>query len=125
MDDFLIILLALSPVWLLVGGGLIGRYLERRHFADIERRGAELRHLVVTDLRSLPPGISGARGEMVSGSMVVAADYFKAVTAVAPMRCASSVMRSTASRRARSCIFSNDFICPPISVLSVAAIALK
>ena len=69
----------LSPVWLLVGGGLIGRYLEKRHFADIERREAQLAHLVLSDLRSAPPGISGARGEMVTGSMVVAADYFKAV----------------------------------------------
>ncbi len=81
MEDFLpiagFLILALSPLWLLIGGGVTGRVLEKRHFASIALREQANADVVVTDLRTLPEGISAARSELVTGSMVVAADYFK------------------------------------------------
>lgn len=71
------VLLISSPLWLLVGGGLIGRHLENQHFADIERRERELADIALSDLKTQPPGVSARSGELVTGSMVVAADYFK------------------------------------------------
>lgn len=70
-------LLLTSPVWLLIGGGLIGRHLERRHFADIEQRERETSDVILTDLKAPPPGFPAAGGEVVTGSVVIAADYFK------------------------------------------------
>ena len=78
METFFSIFFLFSPVWLLIGGGLIGRHLENRHFADIARRESELAHIPLTDLKTPPPGISTSGGQFVTGSMVVAADYFKA-----------------------------------------------
>ena len=66
-----------SPLWLLIGGGLIGRYNENKHFADIARREAEMADIVLSDLRTAPAGLAAQRSELVTGSMVVAADYFK------------------------------------------------
>ena len=77
MEAAIGIFFLLSPLWLLVGGGLIGRFQEMRHFADIERRERDLSTFILTDLRTVPPGVTAASGEMVTGSMVVAADYFK------------------------------------------------
>ena len=77
METILSLLFLLSPLWLLIGGGLIGRYNENKHFADIERREAEMANIVLSDLRTAPPGIAAQRSELVTGSMVVAADYFK------------------------------------------------
>ena len=79
MEAAITIFFILSPVWLLVGGGLIGHYLETRHFADIARREAQMSQFLLSDLKTMPPGISAGRGEIVTGSVVVAADYFKAV----------------------------------------------
>ncbi len=77
MDAFLSFLFLLSPLWLLIIGGLIGRYNEKQHFADIDRRESEMADLSLSDLRTAPSGMAAQRSELVTGSMVVAADYFK------------------------------------------------
>ena len=77
MDVVISFLFMLSPLWLLIGGGLIGRYNERKHFADIARREAAMADIILSDLRTVPAGVAVQRSELVTGSMVVAADYFK------------------------------------------------
>jgi uncharacterized protein YbjQ (UPF0145 family) len=77
MDTFISVFFLLSPLWLLIGGGLLGRHLEKKHFADIERREVSLSHITLSDLKTVPVGMSVRSGEIVTGSMVVAADYFK------------------------------------------------
>jgi uncharacterized protein YbjQ (UPF0145 family) len=61
---------------LLTLGFVVGTLLERRHYASIERREAELMHQV-----SLPVEYSGDQAMehlgLASGSVVVSVDYFK------------------------------------------------
>lgn len=84
MGEFLLlefvglILQALVPIGLLIVGGLVGSLAEKRHLADLARREQEVLHLLVTDVRRLPPGMTvSAGGTLVSGQVVVASDYLK------------------------------------------------
>lgn len=72
---------------LLITGGLIllgyivGTARERRHLADLDRREAAAASVTVVDVKQLPPGVQAGGGRLVSGEVVIAADYFKAVAA--------------------------------------------
>ena len=76
-----VLLLVLSPLWLMIGGGLIGRFYEKRHFQDLAARESTLTNFVLSDLKTVPPGMAVQRSQLVTGSMVVAADYFKSFAA--------------------------------------------
>jgi uncharacterized protein YbjQ (UPF0145 family) len=62
---------------LLVLALLVGSWVERMHFRRLERRESALRYMLVTDLRTLPPGCESQPCELVIGEVVVASDYFK------------------------------------------------
>ncbi len=66
---------------LLAGGLLFGRASERRHYAHLHKREAELRDILVFNERLPPAGQHFARATLVVGSVVIAEDYFKRVTA--------------------------------------------
>jgi uncharacterized protein YbjQ (UPF0145 family) len=66
---------------LLLAGLLVGTVLERQHFRSIEEREARLRHIPVFADRQPPPHFNGAFG-LVSGSVVIASDYFKTIAAM-------------------------------------------
>ena len=70
------------PIALLVLGFVVGGMIERAHFRSLERREAANRSMIVTDLKTLPPGVGPAGGgRLVTGSVVVGADYFKTFAA--------------------------------------------
>jgi uncharacterized protein YbjQ (UPF0145 family) len=62
---------------LLLLGLTIGRARERRHFADLDRRELASREFMVTDLRTVPPGMQPQSARLVMGATVVASDYLK------------------------------------------------
>lgn len=66
----------ITLVTLLVIGFTAGRINERNHFTRIEAQEAEMDHILATNLKTPPDGFSGT-GEYVTGSVVVALDYFK------------------------------------------------
>jgi uncharacterized protein YbjQ (UPF0145 family) len=72
-----IVIPLVSVVVLLLLGSTVGRSRERRHFADLDQRDAASRSFVVTDLKTVPPGMQPASATLVVGATVVASDYLK------------------------------------------------
>lgn len=66
---------------LLLVGLFFGRASEQRHFADLARREAELRDILVFNERRPPPDDGLRSVGLVTGSVVIAEDYFKRVAA--------------------------------------------
>lgn len=82
MDVFLELGLRLGvPLALLFVGLAVGTFLEQRHLRELTQREARTTHVVLSDLRTLPPGLAVNSAMMVSGNVVVATDYFKRVAA--------------------------------------------
>ncbi len=72
------LLLRVAPFALLLVLGLaVGTILERRHFADIRVREAQLRMLPAITFSKPPADWSVDGGGLVAGSVVVSLDYFK------------------------------------------------
>ena len=71
----------LIPVALLAVGYVVGRLLERRHYASIRQRERELQAVVALTTRYAPPGVDVINARLVSGSVVVSSDYFKTFVA--------------------------------------------
>jgi uncharacterized protein YbjQ (UPF0145 family) len=67
----------LSPLLILLVGGLVGAAREKRHFDDLARRESALAGFLITDLKTLPTGLDFAASTLVSGSVVIASDHFK------------------------------------------------
>jgi uncharacterized protein YbjQ (UPF0145 family) len=61
-------------------GFFVGRIAERRHYASIRRREAELASIMVFATR-FPPTLEPRAQHLVSGSVVVSDDYFKRAVA--------------------------------------------
>lgn len=76
---------ALVPLGITLGlillGYIVGTARERRHLADLDRREAAAASVTVVDVKQLPPGLQAGAGALVSGEVVIATDYFKAVAA--------------------------------------------
>ncbi|WP_205712165.1 YbjQ family protein [Euzebya rosea] len=83
MEAFFIPLLQLGvPIALLVIGGLVGQQRERAHLADLTEREQRTAHVPVTDLSRPPVGTTVQSGAMfVTGSVVIATDYYKRLAA--------------------------------------------
>ena len=76
------ILLSLAvTVGLIVLGFIVGSARERSHLADLDRREAATSTMTVVDVGQVPPGMPVAGGKLVSGEVVIAADYFKSIAA--------------------------------------------
>lgn len=69
------------PLAFLIAAYLIGNYIERRHFRDIQEREQALQGFPVTSFEALPPNWHVERAELVTGSVVVSLDHFKRVIA--------------------------------------------
>lgn len=82
MSDLFLALFYLSiPLILLAVGFFFGRYNERKHYEDIERRENIHAQFLVTDLRT-PLGFAApSSGALVIGQVVVASDYLKTFVA--------------------------------------------
>ena len=66
---------------LILLGYLVGRVRERNHLADLDRREAAASSVIVVDVKQLPSGVTAGAGSLVSGEVVIAADYFKSFVA--------------------------------------------
>lgn len=64
-------------VVLLTVGFFSGRYLERKHYASIIAREAAPGQVMVFAARLPPPDLPASATQLVSGSVVISADYFK------------------------------------------------
>lgn len=69
------------PILLLAIGLGVGSALERAHLRDLAAREETLRGVVATNLRTAPPGARPTSATLVSGSVVIGGDYFKAIAA--------------------------------------------
>lgn len=67
------------PLGLVLVAMIVGTILEKRHYASILKREAELHHIIVVAVRQTPQGFQG--GELVRGSVVVSSDYFRRLLA--------------------------------------------
>lgn len=77
----LVIALVVTGSLLLIGG-VSGVASERRHNQSLDSREAELRSVIVTDLKSFPGGAVAERhAAMVVGEVVIANDYLKSFLA--------------------------------------------
>lgn len=64
-----------TSVLLLVIGVIFGTRAQKKHIENLDRREAELSHLVVTNLKTVPEGLG--QPILVTGSVVIAFDYFR------------------------------------------------
>lgn len=78
MENFL---MQLIPVFLIVLGFGTGKYIEKRHFRRLAQRFAALKGLTRCNLRHLPPELKVQESFLVTGSVVIATDYFKVFAA--------------------------------------------
>ncbi len=69
-------------VSLLLLGRFFGRRAEQRHYRHLALNEAALRHIFLSSERHLPTDQSIVRGQLVSGSVVIADDYFKRILAL-------------------------------------------
>jgi uncharacterized protein YbjQ (UPF0145 family) len=84
-EELIVLLLQIGiPLTLLLLAMAIGSGIEKRHFKELDRKEAELAHIMVSDLRTLPQNWRPEAVFLVSGSVCIANDYFK--TFVASLR---------------------------------------
>jgi uncharacterized protein YbjQ (UPF0145 family) len=62
-------------------GFSIGTLVERAHLRRLAAREEAVSDMLVTDVRSLPVGLSGVCCGLVTGEVVIASDYFKSFAA--------------------------------------------
>lgn len=65
------------PLFLLIVTFLIGSMIEKRHYADIQKKEDAFRSLPAITFETLPPNWTAARSGLVSGNVVISLDYFK------------------------------------------------
>lgn len=65
------------PLALLLLGLIVGRILEKRHYASIRRREKKLASVLVFSTRWPPEVMASQRTTLVSGSVVISSDHFK------------------------------------------------
>lgn len=78
---FVLLLPLAIPVALLASGYFVGRYSEQQHFASIESREARLARLPILPTRQWDRTRAVADARLVTGSVVIAADYFNQLVA--------------------------------------------
>lgn len=69
------------PVLLVAVGLGVGSVIERSHLRDLAAREESLRAILTTNLRTPPAGARPTSATLVSGSVVIGGDYFKAIVA--------------------------------------------
>lgn len=71
-----------GPFIILIGlGFFVGSAVERAHFKRLRMKEKRLFTIPLNDLKTQLPGTIGGGALLVSGSVVVASDYFKTIAA--------------------------------------------
>ncbi len=65
------------PVLLLVATYFVGNAFEKRHYRSIQERETQMIRVPAINFRALPVNWVATQGELVTGSVVIAVDYFK------------------------------------------------
>lgn len=80
LTDILIsVAIGIGPlIALLIIGSIFGTMAQRRHIADLDRREADMQGFLLSNYTSA----DGSRGELVTGSTVVAYDFFRRVAVI-------------------------------------------
>ncbi len=66
---------------LLIGGYLIGRTRDHRHLARLDAAEQEVASVLLTVIRTTPPGMAVRESHLVMGEAVIATDYWKTFAA--------------------------------------------
>ena len=66
---------------LLSMGFIIGRFMEHGHLRRLDHAEDEVAGIMLTDLKSAPPGMEVAEAHLVGGEVVIATDYWKTFAA--------------------------------------------
>jgi len=69
------------PIGLIVLGLVTGKCIEKRHLKKLAKREEDLKELKVCNLRRLPEELQIKKSFIVTGSCVIATDYFKVFAA--------------------------------------------
>jgi uncharacterized protein YbjQ (UPF0145 family) len=77
VESTITIVLVVLSVGTLVFGAVVGRLLEQRHLAQLERDEAELASIMVTDLSRLPRNWAPTSSTLVVGATVMTTDAFR------------------------------------------------
>ncbi len=75
------VLVQLIPVFLIILGFATGKYIEKKHLRSLAERETALRGIGVCNLRKFPVELRFQKSFLVTGSVVVATDYFKVFAA--------------------------------------------
>ncbi len=75
------VLIQLIPVFLIILGFATGKYIEKKHLRSLARRETALRGIGVCNLRNFPVELKFQKSFLVTGSVVIATDYFKVFAA--------------------------------------------
>lgn len=78
MGDLLYLII---PAGVILLGLFVGRAREHAHFRSLDRREADCRSILVTNLKRLPPGVLAEDTFLCVGSVVVANDAWKSFVA--------------------------------------------
>ncbi len=79
MAPIFIVIYTLFPFALIGLGFLVGRWREQSHLKSLAKREEALRHIVVTDLKTVADPETASSGCLVMGEAVIATDYFKSI----------------------------------------------
>lgn len=77
--DGIVIFVQIGIFLFLIGLGVfVGRTTEKRHLRNLEERESAMKHIVITQLKSFPGYVPGAKPpEMLYGEVSIATDYLK------------------------------------------------
>jgi len=76
---FSFILSFVGIIFLTLIGFIMGRIIEQRHFERLRQNEDALRHIRVLNIKTLPDNLASG-GQLISGNVVIAFDYFKYVS---------------------------------------------
>lgn len=75
------LLIQLIPVVLIILGLVTGKHIEKRHLRRLALREVALQNIARCNLRQLPADLKAKESFLVTGSVVIATDYFKVFAA--------------------------------------------
>ncbi len=75
------ILVQLIPIFLIILGFATGKYIEKKHLRRLAQKETALRGIGICNLRNFPVELKFQKSFLVTGSVVIATDYFKVFAA--------------------------------------------